>query len=34
MIANSVVSVYSFIVLFVPSESSLWRLVVALDLVN
>lgn len=34
MIANAVVSVYGFLVLFLPSESLLWRLVVALDMVN
>ncbi|KAK4792270.1 hypothetical protein SAY86_022705 [Trapa natans] len=32
VIVNAVVSVYSLIALFVPSESSLWRLVAALDL--
>ncbi|KAJ8763810.1 hypothetical protein K2173_003592 [Erythroxylum novogranatense] len=33
VIANGVVSVYGFLVLFLPSESMLWRLVVALDAV-
>lgn len=33
MIANAIVSVYGFLVLFLPSESLLWRLVVALDVV-
>ncbi|KAK7263659.1 hypothetical protein RJT34_31253 [Clitoria ternatea] len=33
VIANSVVTVYGFLVLFLPKESLLWRLVVALDLV-
>ncbi|KAI9177580.1 hypothetical protein LWI28_016885 [Acer negundo] len=33
VIANAVVSIYGFFVLFLPSESLLWRLVVALDLV-
>ncbi|PON39284.1 Casparian strip membrane protein [Parasponia andersonii] len=33
MIANAIVSVYGFLVLFLPSESSLWRLVITLDLV-
>ncbi|XP_044466464.1 CASP-like protein 1C1 [Mangifera indica] len=33
VIANSIVSVYSFLVLFLPSESLLWHLVFALDMV-
>ncbi|KAM7270130.1 hypothetical protein ACFE04_029344 [Oxalis oulophora] len=33
VIANAIVSVYSLVILFVPAESSLWRLVVASDLV-
>ncbi|KAI3440746.1 CASP-like protein [Psidium guajava] len=33
MIANAIVSVYSFLVIFLPAGSSLWRLVAALDLV-
>ncbi|KAJ4975675.1 hypothetical protein NE237_000781 [Protea cynaroides] len=33
MIANAIVSVYGFLVLFLPSESLLWRLVVALDVI-
>ncbi|KAJ7948310.1 CASP-like protein [Quillaja saponaria] len=33
VIANAIVTVYGFLVLFLPSESPLWRLVVALDLV-
>ncbi|XP_027348539.1 CASP-like protein 1C2 [Abrus precatorius] len=33
VIANSVVTVYGFFVLFLPAKSLLWRLVVALDLV-
>ncbi|TKY66857.1 CASP protein 1C1 [Spatholobus suberectus] len=33
VVAYSVVTVYGFLVLFLPSESLLWRLVVALDLV-
>ncbi|KAF3444131.1 hypothetical protein FNV43_RR13821 [Rhamnella rubrinervis] len=33
VIANAIVSVYSFLVLFLPSESLLWRLVVVLDMV-
>ncbi|KAK7312803.1 hypothetical protein VNO77_36949 [Canavalia gladiata] len=33
VIANSVVTVYGFLVFFLPVESLLWRLVVALDLV-
>jgi len=33
MIANAIVSVYGVLVLFLPSESLLWRLVVALDVV-
>ncbi|KAK4769321.1 hypothetical protein SAY86_027471 [Trapa natans] len=32
VIVNAVVSVYSFLALFVPSKSSFWRLIVALDL--
>ena len=34
MIANAIVSVYGLLVLFLPSESLLWRLVIALDLVS
>ncbi|KAL0001933.1 hypothetical protein SO802_015714 [Lithocarpus litseifolius] len=33
VIANAIVSVYGVLVLFLPSESLLWRLVVALDVV-
>ncbi|XP_057455671.1 CASP-like protein 1C1 [Lotus japonicus] len=33
VIANSVVTVYGFLVFFLPAESLLWRLVVAMDLV-
>ncbi|KAK7312804.1 hypothetical protein VNO77_36950 [Canavalia gladiata] len=33
VIANSVVTVYGFLVLFLPPRSLLWRLVVVLDLV-
>ncbi|KAL5581784.1 hypothetical protein UlMin_014226 [Ulmus minor] len=33
LIANAIVSVYGFLVLFLPPESMLWRLAVALDLV-
>ncbi|XP_042501335.1 CASP-like protein 1C1 [Macadamia integrifolia] len=33
VIANAIVSVYGFLVLFLPSESLLWRLVVALDVI-
>ncbi|KAI4333964.1 hypothetical protein L6164_018710 [Bauhinia variegata] len=33
VIAYSIVTVYGFLVLFLPQESLLWRLVVALDLV-
>ncbi|EXC25512.1 hypothetical protein L484_009820 [Morus notabilis] len=33
VIANAIVSVYGILVLFLPSESLLWRLVVAFDLV-
>ncbi|XP_057954940.1 CASP-like protein 1C1 isoform X1 [Malania oleifera] len=33
VIANAIVSVYGLLVLFLPSESQLWRLVVALDVV-
>ncbi|KAH7533333.1 CASP-like protein 1C1 [Ziziphus jujuba] len=33
VIANAVVTVYGFLVLFLPPESMLWRLVVALDTV-
>ncbi|KAL5793783.1 hypothetical protein ACOSP7_002377 [Xanthoceras sorbifolium] len=33
VIANAIVSIYGFFVLFLPSESLLWRLVVALDLI-
>ncbi|XP_034916625.1 CASP-like protein 1C3 isoform X2 [Populus alba] len=33
VIANAIVTVYGFLALFVPSESPLWRLVLALDLV-
>ncbi|KAJ1397496.1 Casparian strip membrane protein [Sesbania bispinosa] len=33
VIANSIVTVYGFLVLFLPAESLLWRLVVAMDLV-
>lgn len=33
MISNSVVTVYGFLVLLLPAESLLWRLVVAMDLV-
>ncbi|KAJ0051836.1 hypothetical protein Pint_02244 [Pistacia integerrima] len=33
VIANAIVSIYGFLVLFLPSESLLWRLVVALDMV-
>ncbi|XP_010422453.1 PREDICTED: CASP-like protein 1C1 [Camelina sativa] len=33
VIANAVVSVYSFLVLFLPKESLLWKFVVVLDLV-
>ncbi|KAF4362425.1 hypothetical protein CsatB_017912 [Cannabis sativa] len=33
MIANAIVSVYGFLVIFLPSESLLWRLVIAMDLV-
>ncbi|KAK2378716.1 hypothetical protein P8452_35362 [Trifolium repens] len=33
VIANSVVTVYGFLVLFLPAESLLWRLVVAMDMV-
>ncbi|GAU13817.1 hypothetical protein TSUD_261440, partial [Trifolium subterraneum] len=32
VIANSVVTVYGFLVLFLPAESLLWRLVVAMDM--
>ncbi|XP_068334390.1 CASP-like protein 1C1 [Pyrus communis] len=32
-IANAIATVYGFLVLFLPSESQLWRLVVALDVV-
>lgn len=32
--ANAAVAAYSFVVLFVPSNSKLWRLVVTLDLVH
>lgn len=34
VIANAIVSVYSFLVLFLPKESLLWKFVVVLDLVN
>ena len=34
VIANAVVSIYGFFVLFLPSQSLLWRLVVVLDLVR
>lgn len=34
VIANAIVTVYGFLVLFLPSKSQLWRLVVALDMVN
>lgn len=34
VIANAVVSVYSFLVLFLPEESLLWKFVVVLDLVT
>ncbi|XP_021827220.1 CASP-like protein 1C1 [Prunus avium] len=33
VIANAIVTAYGFLVLFLPSKSQLWRLVVALDLV-
>ncbi|EOX99424.1 hypothetical protein QUC31_014658 [Theobroma cacao] len=33
VIANAIVSIYGFLLLFLPSESLLWRLVVALDVV-
>lgn len=33
VIANAIVTVYCFLALFIPSESPLWRLVLALDLV-
>ncbi|KAL3714974.1 hypothetical protein ACJRO7_006822 [Eucalyptus globulus] len=33
MIANAVVSVYSFLVIFLPAETLLWRLVAAFDMV-
>ncbi|KEH17619.1 putative casparian strip membrane protein [Medicago truncatula] len=33
VIANSIVTVYGFFVLFLPAESLLWRLVVAMDMV-
>ncbi|WJX42833.1 hypothetical protein P8452_30017 [Trifolium repens] len=33
VIANSIVTVYGFLVLFLPAESLLWRLVVAMDMV-
>ncbi|KAJ6878125.1 CASP-like protein 1C3 isoform X1 [Populus alba x Populus x berolinensis] len=33
VIANAIVTVYGFLALFIPSESPLWRLVLALDLV-
>ncbi|GLT86900.1 hypothetical protein SLE2022_050100 [Rubroshorea leprosula] len=33
VVAYTIVSIYGFLVLFLPSESLLWRLVVALDLV-
>lgn len=33
VIANVIVSVYSFLVLFLPKESLLWKFVVVLDLV-
>ncbi|KAG5375034.1 hypothetical protein IGI04_039630, partial [Brassica rapa subsp. trilocularis] len=32
VIANAIVSVYSFLVLFLPKESLLWKFVVVLDL--
>ncbi|XP_043689725.1 CASP-like protein 1C1 [Telopea speciosissima] len=33
VIANAIVSIYGFLVLFLPSESLLWRLVVAVDVI-
>lgn len=33
VIANAIVTVYSFLVLFLPKESLLWKFVVVLDLV-
>ncbi|KAJ4729815.1 CASP-like protein [Melia azedarach] len=33
VVANAIVSIYGFLVLFLPSDSLLWRLVVALDMV-
>ncbi|TYI12103.1 hypothetical protein ES332_A09G253400v1 [Gossypium tomentosum] len=33
VIVNAIVSIYGFLVLFLPSKSLLWRLVVALDAV-
>ncbi|XP_062107329.1 CASP-like protein 1C1 [Humulus lupulus] len=33
MIANAIVSVYGFLVIFLPAKSLLWRLVIAMDLV-
>ncbi|XP_004506615.1 CASP-like protein 1C1 [Cicer arietinum] len=33
VIANSIVTVYGFLVLFLPSESLLWRFVVVVDMV-
>ncbi|KAE8670327.1 CASP-like protein 1C2 [Hibiscus syriacus] len=33
VIVNAIVSVYGFLILFLPSKSQLWRLVVALDAV-
>ncbi|XVE66201.1 hypothetical protein DITRI_Ditri08aG0061500 [Diplodiscus trichospermus] len=33
VIANAITSIYGFLLLFLPSESLLWRLVVALDAV-
>lgn len=34
MIANAIVSVYGFLVIFLPAQSLLWRLVIALDVVR
>lgn len=34
MIANGVASVYGFLVLFLPAESLLWRLVLCFDVVS
>ncbi|GMP67199.1 hypothetical protein CsSME_00027269 [Camellia sinensis var. sinensis] len=34
LVANIIGAVYSFMVLFLPAESMLWRLVVALDVVS